>query len=180
MNQNDIDARGREILRSILDSAIRAALPAHCLAQHLPEKPRGRCIVVGGGKASAAMAAALEAAWPDVPMKGLVVTRYGHAAPTAHIEIVEAAHPVPDEAGLQATARMMALAAQAGPDDLVLALISGGGSSLLSAPAEGISLADKQAVNRALLVAGAPIGLMNRVRPTLSRIKGGGLARAVP
>jgi len=170
----------RTLLMDCLDAAIDAAMPARSLAAHLPARPQGRCIVVGGGKASAAMAAAVEAAWPDVPMTGLVITRYGHAVPTQHVRIIEAAHPVPDAAGLDATQRMLDLVATAVPGDLVLALVSGGGSALLTAPAEGLTLADKQEMNRLLLAAGAPIGLMNRVRPALSRIKGGGLARAVP
>jgi len=180
MTMHNDPASPHALLNACLRAAIDAALPARTLARHLPAPPRGRCLVVGGGKAAASMAQALEAAWPDVPLSGLVVTRYGHAVPTQRITITEAAHPVPDAAGLAATQRMLDLVATARPGDLVLALVSGGGSALLSAPVPGITLADKQALNRALLGAGVPIGLMNRVRPLLSRIKGGGLARAVP
>jgi hydroxypyruvate reductase len=130
--------------------------------------------VIGAGKASARMAEAVEAAWG--PCEGLVITRYGHGRPTRRIEVVEAAHPVPDAAGLQATGRMLDLVAGAGPDDFVLALISGGASALLCAPAEGLTLADKQAVNAGLLASGAPISAMNTVRKHLSRVKGGQLA----
>lgn len=165
-------------LRSIFDTAVAAADPRAVLAKYLPEPPKGRCIVVGAGKASAAMAAALEQAWPQVPVQGVVVTRYGHAVPTQHIRIVEAAHPVPDVAGMQAAEDILAAVQNLTPDDLVLALISGGGSALLTLPAEGITLADKQAVNAALLASGAPIHAMNTVRKALSRIKGGKLAQA--
>lgn len=165
------------LLRSLFDAAIAAAQPADIVARHLPERPAGRTIVLGAGKASAAMAAAVEAAW-DGPIEGLVVTRYGHAAPCTRIEIVEAAHPVPDEAGRAAAARMLEMARAAGPDDLVLCLISGGGSALMALPAEGIAFADKQAVNAALLRSGADIAQMNTVRRHLSAIKGGRLAAA--
>ena len=165
------------LLRRLFDAAVGAARPAGIVARHLPERPKGRTIVLGAGKASAAMAAAVEAAW-DGPLEGLVVTRYGHAVPCARIEIVEAAHPVPDEAGRAAAARMLELARSAGPDDLVLCLISGGGSALLALPAEGIPFADKQAVNAALLRSGADIAAMNTVRRHLSGIKGGRLAAA--
>lgn len=165
-------------LRSIFDTAVAAADPRAVLAQYLPEPPKGRCIVVGAGKASAAMAAALEQAWPHVSMQGVVVTRYGHAVPTQHIRIVEASHPVPDTAGMQAAEDILAAVQNLTSDDLVIALISGGGSALLTLPAEGITLADKQAVNAALLASGAPIHAMNTVRKALSRIKGGRLAQA--
>ncbi len=169
----------RSQLRSLFQAAIDAADPRIVLPPHLPPPPeRGRCIVVGAGKASAAMAAALEAAWPDVPMEGIVVTRYGHAVPTKHIRIVEAAHPVPDAAGMQAAEEILKAVQNLTPDDLVVALISGGGSALLTLPAEGITLADKQAVNAELLASGAPIHAMNTVRKALSRIKGGRLAQA--
>ena len=161
----------------MFDAAVAAALPARILPQHLPAPPRGRTIVLGAGKASAAMAKAVEDHWPG-PLEGLVVTRYGHAVPCARIEIVEAAHPVPDAAGQAAAARILTLAEGAGPDDLVLCLISGGGSSLLALPAEGLTLADKQAVNKALLASGADIAQMNTVRRHLSAIKGGRLAAA--
>jgi len=136
-------------------------------------------LVLGAGKASAAMARVLERHWPG-PLEGLVVTRYGHGVPCERVKIVEAAHPVPDEAGRVAAARILELARSAGPDDLVLCLISGGGSSLLALPAEGITLADKQAVGKALLASGADIGQMNTVRKHLSAIKGGRLAAAHP
>ncbi len=164
-------------LRSLFDAAIAAAQPAGTLAAHLPPPPRGRTLVVGAGKASAEMARALEAHWSG-PLSGLVVTRYGHGAATRAIEIVEASHPVPDQAGIDAAARMMAMVKGLSADDLVIALISGGGSSLLPMPLPGLTLADKQAVNRALLVSGATINEMNCVRRHLSGIKGGRLAAA--
>lgn len=168
----------RQQLRALFDTAVAAANPHIVVAPSLPEPPRGRCIVVGAGKASAAMAAAVEEAWPNVPMEGVVVTRYGHAVPTRHIRIVEASHPVPDAAGMQAAEDILAAVQNLSPDDLVLALISGGGSALLTLPVDGITLADKQAVNAALLASGAPIHAMNTVRKALSRIKGGKLAQA--
>lgn len=167
----------RALLKAMFDAAVEAALPAKLIPAHLPPSPAGRTIVIGAGKASAAMAAAFEAAW-EGPLEGLVVTRYDHAVPCERIEIVEAAHPVPDQAGLDAARRILALAEGAGPDDLVVALISGGGSSLLTLPAEGISFADKQALNDALLKSGAPIDEMNAVRKHVSAIKGGRLAAA--
>jgi hydroxypyruvate reductase len=159
----------------MFDAAIAAAQPALCLPAHLPERPKGRVIVIGAGKASAEMARAVEAHW-DGPLAGLVVTRYGYAVPCARIEIVEAAHPVPDAAGRDAAARIMRLVQGLGEDDLVLCLISGGGSALLAAPAPGLTLEDKQAVNRALLRSGASISEMNCVRRHLSAVKGGRLA----
>jgi hydroxypyruvate reductase len=161
----------------MFDAAVAAALPARIVPPHLPAPPQGRTIVLGAGKASAAMAKAVEDNWPG-PLEGLVVTRYGHAVPCQRIEIVEAAHPVPDAAGEAAARRILELARGAGPDDLVLCLISGGGSALLALPAEGLALADKQAVNKALLASGADIGQMNTVRRHLSAIKGGRLAAA--
>lgn len=146
------------------------------VAAHLPERPVGRLVVLGAGKASARMAEAVEARYG--PCEGLVITRYGHARPCEGVEIVEAAHPVPDAAGEDATRRMLDLAAGLGRDDLVIALISGGGSALLCAPAAGVTLDDKIALNRALLASGAPIGEMNVVRKHLSRVKGGQLAGA--
>jgi glycerate 2-kinase len=172
------DEAARAALRAVFDAAVAAADPRLTLAGHLPEKPRGRCIVVGAGKASALMAAALEAAWPDVPLSGLVVTRYGHAVPTARITIMEAAHPVPDAKSEIAARRILEMVAGLTADDLVIALISGGGSALMALPAEGLTLGDKQAVNRALLASGAAIGDMNAVRKHLSAIKGGRLAAA--
>ncbi|MEM9470868.1 MAG: glycerate kinase [Pseudomonadota bacterium] len=166
-----------DLLRTLYDAAIQAAQPALCLPPHLPAPPKGKTIVVGAGKASAAMAAAVEANWHR-PLQGLVLTRYGHGCACEHIEIVEAAHPVPDQAGFEAAARIHAMVQGLTPDDLVLCLISGGGSALLTAPAAGISLAEKQAVNKALLASGAPIGEMNCLRKHLSAIKGGKLAAA--
>ncbi|MEE4236694.1 MAG: glycerate kinase [Anderseniella sp.] len=166
-----------DFLSALCDAAIAAAQPSVCLPAHLPPKPEGRTIVVGAGKASAAMAAAVEANWHG-PLEGLVLTRYGHAVPCRHIEIVEAAHPVPDKAGFDAAARIHKMVQGLSADDLVLCLISGGGSALLTAPANGITLAEKQAVNKALLACGAPIGEMNCLRKHLSAIKGGRLAAA--
>lgn len=166
-----------QILRDLLDAALKAASPFGKFDPVLPAPPRGRTIVVGAGKASALMAAAFEAVWP-YPIEGLVVTRYGHGAPTRAIQVVEAAHPVPDEAGQQAARQILSLARSAGAEDLVIALISGGASALLSLPAEGITLEDKQYLSRALLASGAPIGEMNVVRKALSAIKGGRLAAA--
>ncbi|HJV71443.1 glycerate kinase [Ideonella sp.] len=171
---------GGELLRRMFDAAIASAQPDLCVPPHLPAPPRGRLLVIGAGKASAAMARAVERHWPGPKdmLGGLVVTRYGYSMPCEHIEIVEAAHPVPDAAGLQAAARMLALVQDLGPDDLVLCLISGGGSALLPLPLEGVTLAEKQALNRALLACGATIAEMNCVRRHLSAIKGGRLAAA--
>lgn len=167
----------RRLLRAMFDAAVAAAQPALCIPPHLPVAPKGRLIVIGAGKASAAMAQAVEANWSG-PLAGLVVTRYGYAQPCQHIEIVEAAHPVPDAAGEQAAARMLDMVRGLTADDLVLCLISGGGSSLLPLALPGLTLADKQSVNRALLRSGASIGEMNVVRRHLSAIKGGRLAAA--
>lgn len=172
------DAKARAALRAIFDAAVASAQPAKVLAAHLPEKPKGRCVVVGAGKASAAMAAALDAAWPDVALSGVVVTRYGYAVPAGRIEIIEAAHPVPDAMSETAARRILETLRGLGPDDLVVALISGGGSALMVAPAGDMTLADKQAVNKALLASGATITEMNAVRKHLSAIKGGRLAQA--
>lgn len=163
-------------LRQLFDRAVEVADPMRSLARALPDRPTGRLVVVGAGKASARMAEAVEAAWG--PCEGLVITRYGYARPCRGIEIVEAAHPVPDAAGVAATGRMLDLLRGLGKGDTVLALISGGASALLCAPAEGLTLADKQAVNAALLASGAPISAMNTVRKHLSRVKGGQLAAA--
>jgi hydroxypyruvate reductase len=165
----------RLILEDLFRTAVTAADPARAIAAHLPDRPSGRTIVVGAGKAAAQMARAFEEAWGS-PVDGLVVTRYGHAVPTHRVEVVEAGHPVPDEAGFLAARRMMAMVHGLGPDDLVVALISGGGSALLPAPAPGLSFDDEQAVTRALLACGAPIGAMNLIRNQLSAIKGGRLA----
>ena len=159
----------------MFDAAVAAAQPALCLPPHLPPPPKGRTIVIGAGKASAAMARALEDHWAG-PLEGLVVTRYGYEMPCARIEIVQAAHPVPDAAGIEAAQRIRQLVTGLTADDLVIALISGGGSSLLVAPGEGLTLADKQAVNTALLHSGASISEMNCVRRHLSSLKGGRLA----
>ncbi|MBV9077043.1 MAG: glycerate kinase, partial [Methylobacteriaceae bacterium] len=167
----------RAFLRSLFDAAVASADPAIRVPAELPAPPRGRTLVVGAGKASAAMARALDAAWPG-ELSGLVVTRYGHAVPAGRIAIVEAAHPVPDAAGEAAARRMLALVAGLTADDLVIALISGGGSALLAAPLPGLTLADKQAINRALLRSGASIGEMNCVRRHLSAVKGGRLGAA--
>ncbi|MGB7989321.1 MAG: glycerate kinase [Candidatus Methylophosphatis roskildensis] len=167
----------RALLRSMFDAAVAAAQPALCLPPHLPPRPRGRLVVIGAGKASAAMARAVEDNW-DGPLEGLVVTRYGYGVPCSRIEIVEAAHPVPDAAGIEAAQRILRKVQGLGADDLVLALISGGGSALLAAPAPGLTLEDKQTVNRALLRSGATISEMNCVRRHLSALKGGRLAAA--
>lgn len=180
MNSN-IHLDDRAVLCALFDAALAAALPEGKFDGRLPDPPKGRTIVLGGGKAAARMAAAFETAWEAAghpPPQGLVVTRYGHGCPTRFIEVVEAAHPVPDAAGLEASARLLALARAAGPDDLVVFLISGGASALMALPAPGVTLADKQAINRALLSSGAPIAAMNRVRKALSAIKGGRLAAA--
>lgn len=162
------------LLRQLFDRAVEVADPMRSLATHLPPKPSGRVVVIGAGKASARMAEAVEAAWG--PCEGLVITRYGYARPCRGIEIVEAAHPVPDRAGQAATERMLDLLSGLGADDFVLALISGGASALLVAPVDGVTLAEKQALNAALLASGAPIDRMNTVRKHLSRVKGGQLA----
>jgi len=173
------DARARAVLRGLFDSAVAAADPRKVLAMHLPPKPTsGRCVVVGGGKSAALMAAALEEAWPDVALEGTVVTRYGHAVPTRRIEVIEASHPVPDANSERGAQRLLERVRGLGPNDLVIALMSGGASALLAAPAPGVTLADKQAVNRALLASGANIAEMNAVRKHLSAIKGGRLAAA--
>jgi len=167
----------RQFLLDMLQAAIAAALPDRCVPPHLPSPPRGRTVVVGAGKASAAMARAVEAHWKG-DLSGLIVTRYGHAVPTTRIEIVEAGHPVPDEAGRAAAERILGMVRGLSEDDLVLCLISGGGSALLTLPVPGLTLADKQSVNKALLKSGAAIGEMNCVRKHLSAIKGGRLAVA--
>ena len=174
------DARARSTLRAAFDAAVASADPFRMLARYLPEKPRRgrRVTVVGAGKSAATMAAALELAWPDVDLRGVVVTRYGHRVDTRRIEVLEAAHPVPDANSEKAARRILERVQGLGRDDLVLALISGGGSALMALPAPGLTLADKQAVNRALLASGATIHEMNAVRKHLSAIKGGRLAAA--
>lgn len=166
-----------ELLKAMFQAGVEAALPQLCVPAHLPRRPKGRTIIIGAGKASGAMAKALEDSW-DGPLEGLVVTRYGYRLPTERLEVVEAAHPVPDAAGREAAKRIHELVQGLTEDDLVLCLISGGGSALLAMPAEGISLEDKQAVNKALLASGATISEMNTVRKHLSAIKGGRLAAA--
>jgi len=164
-------------MRHLFDAAIAAADPMRCLPPHLPARPKGRTIVVGAGKASAAMARAVEQHW-DGPLDGLIVTRDGYAAPCERIEIVEASHPVPDARGREAAGRILEKVRGLGPDDLVLCLMSGGASALLALPAAGLTLADKQAVNRELLRCGATISEMNCLRKHLSAIKGGRLGAA--
>ncbi|XHS78577.1 glycerate kinase [Burkholderiaceae bacterium UC74_6] len=172
----------RELLRHLYDVAVARALPGRVLADHLPPPPKGRTLVLGAGKAGGSMAEAFEAAWPeDASLSGLVITRYDHKPPSytpRRIELVEAAHPVPDAAGECAAARLLELTRDLTADDLVVCLISGGGSALMALPAEGVTLADKQAINKALLRSGANIAEMNCVRKHLSRIKGGQLAAA--
>ena len=167
----------RSLLRSLFDAAIASAQPAVCIPPHLPAPPRGRLIVVGAGKASAAMARAVDDHWAG-PLAGLVVTRYGYGVACERIEIVEAAHPVPDEAGLRAAERILERVQGLGEDALVLCLLSGGGSALLPLPIAGVTLPMKQAINRALLASGASISELNCVRRHLSAIKGGRLAAA--
>jgi hydroxypyruvate reductase len=179
-----VKAQPQAFLRALFDQAVRRALPLHNMAAHLPAPPKGRTVVIGAGKAAGAMAQAVEALWPaDQALSGLVVTRYHHTPPRPvglanRIDVVEAAHPVPDAAGLAAAERILALTQGLTEDDLVLCLISGGGSALLTLPAEGLTLQDKQRINRELLHSGANIAEMNCVRKHLSRIKGGRLAAA--
>lgn len=167
----------RELLESLFEAAVAAVGADRCLGRHLPPPPRGRLRVVGAGKAAAAMARTVEENWSG-PLSGLVVTRYGHAVSCRRIAVIEASHPIPDRASRDAATRVCALVSECGPDDLVLALFSGGGSALLALPASGLTLADKQAVNQALLNSGAPIDEINCVRKHLSAIKGGRLALA--
>jgi len=165
------------LLGAMFDAAVASAQPAVCVPAHLPDRPKGRTVVVGAGKASAAMARAVEKHW-EGPIDGVVVTRYGHDVPCDRVTILEASHPVPDAAGEAASRRIFETVSGLGENDLVLVLISGGGSALLTLPAPGLTLADKMAVNKALLASGAPIGAMNCVRKHLSAIKGGRLAAA--
>ncbi|MER9244873.1 glycerate kinase [Mesorhizobium sp. M0590] len=167
----------KSFLISIFNAAVAAADPQRTIKDHLPARPKGRMIVIGAGKGSAQMAAAFEKVW-DRPIEGLVVTRYGYGAACRRIEIIEAAHPVPDAAGLEASRRLLEKVQGLTADDLVVALISGGGSALLPSPAEGLTLADEVAVNEALLASGAPIAAMNTIRKHVSTIKGGRLAAA--
>ena len=166
-------------LRALFAHAVAAADPARCVPPHLPRPPAGRTLVIAAGKAAASMAKAVEDHWAaDAPLSGIALCRYGHAVPCARIEVIEAAHPVPDDRGHEAARRMMEKVRALGDDDLLLCLISGGGSSLLALPAEGIPLSDKKALNRTLLASGAPIGAMNTVRKHVSAVKGGRLAQA--
>ncbi|MBW3097977.1 glycerate kinase type-2 family protein [Pseudohoeflea coraliihabitans] len=167
----------RTFLSGLFDVAVAAADPVQALRPHLPARPRGRTIVVGAGKGAAQMAAAFEKLWA-APVEGVIVTRYGYAVPCRHIRVLEAAHPVPDEAGLAASAALMAAVSDLSEDDLVVALICGGGSALLPAPPDGLALADEQMLNETLLDSGAPIGVMNAIRKHVSGIKGGRLAAA--
>ena len=167
----------RDFLTSIFKAAVAAADPELTIRKHLPKKPKGRVVVIGAGKGTAQMAAAFERAW-DGPLTGVVVTRYGYATKCERIEVLEAAHPVPDEAGLAASRRLLSVVSNLTADDLVVALVSGGGSALLPSPPAGLTLADEIAVNEALLASGAPISAMNTVRKHVSTIKGGRLAAA--
>jgi glycerate 2-kinase len=178
LNAEWTDLRARNALRRIFDAAIASADPKIAIASALPAKPKGSCIVVGAGKASAAMAAGVDAAWPDVDLSGVVVTRRGHSVPAGRIEVLEASHPAPDQTSEAAAVRMVRAVEGLSADDLVIALMSGGGSALMTLPASPMTLADKQAVNGALLASGATIAEMNVVRKHLSRIKGGRLALA--
>ncbi len=184
MSRPDPLTQPREFLSHLYQAAVRRALPLHNTAAFLPPPPKGRTVVIGAGKAAGAMAQAVEALWPlAAPLSGVVVTRYHHtperpAGLAQRIEVLEAAHPVPDAAGLAASERILSLVQGLTADDLVLCLISGGGSALLTLPAEGLTLQDKQRINQALLNSGANIGEMNCVRKHLSRIKGGRLAAA--
>lgn len=169
----------RTLLIESFEAAVKAADPMTGIAMHLPQPPRGRTLVIGAGKAAASMARAVEDAWPaDAALDGLVVTRYAHGMPTARIRVIEAGHPVPDAAGEQAAAEILRRVMELGEDDHLIALVSGGGSSLLSLPVSGVSMADLKAVTKALLASGAPITEMNIVRKHLSQIQGGRLAAA--
>lgn len=172
-----IDPEDRDFLVRLFDAAVRAADPMEALRPHLPQRPKGRTVVIGAGKGAAQMAAAFETLWGE-PVEGVVVTRYGYAAPTRNVRVIEAAHPVPDASGLKASQALLGAVSDLGPDDLVVALVCGGGSALLPAPPEGLTLADEQALNKALLASGAPISAMNAVRKQVSEIKGGRLAKA--
>ncbi|NNE87552.1 MAG: glycerate kinase, partial [Silicimonas sp.] len=172
-----MNAADKEFLTNLFHAAVDAADPMKALRPHLPEKPKGRTIVIGAGKGAAQMAAAFETLWGE-PVEGVVVTRYGYACATKNIQVMEASHPVPDAAGLKATEALFSAVADLTTDDLVVALICGGGSALLPAPPEGLTLEDEQSLNQALLTSGAPISAMNAIRKQVSRIKGGRLAQA--
>ncbi len=173
-----IDGRARDALQRIFDAAVESAAPGPAVTKNLPDKPTGRCIVVGAGKAAAAMAAAVDAAWPDVELSGVVSTRYGHAVPAGRIEVIEAGHPIPDAASASAAVSILDAVSGLTRGDLVIALISGGGSATMALPIEPLSLDEKQSITRQLLTSGATIGEVNTVRTHLSRIKGGKLAAA--
>ncbi len=170
-------ANPRAFLTGLFDAAIAAADPRQCIATHLPERPKGRTVVIGAGKGAAQLARAFERAW-NAPLSGVVVTRYGFGEACERIDVLEASHPVPDAAGLAASKRLLAEVTGLGEDDLVVALMCGGGSALLPAPPNGFALADEIALNEALLASGAPISAMNAIRKQFSRIKGGRLAAA--
>lgn len=172
------DSRARALLRRMFDAAVAAADPRTMLADYLPSRPKGRCVVVGAGKAAGSMAAAVEAAWPDVDLSGVVVAPYGYGLDCPRIKVREAAHPVPDASSVLAAEEILAAVQGLGPDDLVLALISGGGSAVMCLPAPGLTLEDKRITNRLLLNSGLDIRTMNAVRRRLSAIKGGKLAAA--
>ena len=167
----------RHFLIALFDAAVESADPARALAPHMPARPKGRTVVIGAGKGAAQLAAAFEALCVE-PVEGVVVTRHGYACPTSRIRVLEAAHPVPDENGLAASQALLDTVSGLSAEDLVVALITGGGSALLPAPPEGFTLADEQALNEALLASGAPISAMNAIRKQFSRIKGGRLAAA--
>ncbi|MDJ0640578.1 MAG: glycerate kinase [Paracoccaceae bacterium] len=170
-----MDPGDKSLLTAMFDAAIKAADPKQALAGHLPDRPKGRTVVIGAGKGAAQMAAAFEGLW-DGPLEGVVVTRYDYGGPTRFIRVLEASHPVPDEAGLVATKALSDSVSGLSEDDLVVALICGGGSALLPAPPDGLELADEQSLNKALLASGAPISAMNAIRKQVSQIKGGRLA----
>ena len=172
-----IDPDSRALLTEMFQAAVNAADPKEAMRPHLPEKPTGRTIVIGAGKGAAQMAAAFEDLW-DAPVEGVVVTRYGYGCETRSVRVIEASHPVPDASGLQATAALFDAVADLTEHDLVVALICGGGSALLPAPPDGLTLEDEQALNQVLLASGAPISAMNAIRKQVSRIKGGRLAAA--
>lgn len=168
---------GRALLAELFNAALHAADPLETIGAHLPPPPKGRTVIIGAGKAAARMAQGVERRWQG-PLSGVVVTRYGHGAPTRQVQVIEAGHPVPNDASAAAARRMLAAVRGLGPDDMVLCLMSGGGSALMSLPAGDISLQEKREINQALLRSGAPIGEINIVRKHLSAVKGGRLALA--
>lgn len=172
-----IDPKDRALLTKLFEAAISAADPKQAIRKHLPNRPLGKTVVVGAGKGAAQMAAAFEELWNE-PVEGVVVTRYGYGGPTQHIKVLEAAHPVPDHAGLEASKALFDMVSGLTADDLVIALVCGGGSALLPSPADGLTFEDEKLLNEALLRSGAPISVMNAVRNQISTIKGGRLAKA--